>query len=555
MPSPTPPVNKCPFRLATLKGNYLPFRHNAFALFISLSFFFALPSALYPQPYLFDARMLTAEDGLSNLTVSSVYKDKQGFIWIGNLYGLDRYDGYNFKLFTREESALYPHSYIARIAEDEEGRLWLFYRNGNSIPPSPEAISAIDIFDPKTGRAVPFDAFFSGAAPFSTADVYFPKILDPRNRLWIHTNKGELFLYQNGRFKKVFQMEGAFFQYITIDEEENIWLGWKNNLLAIDLSGNVLEKRTLPGQVLGAWAGPDGAIWISTQDTEDKQAAIWRRPETGPLIPFNLVRDNRPVEVEEVHPFLHLNQNGYWFAIIEGQLNLFGPQGNWLYNYSDLLGQPLIEVSSLSYFEDVGLLWLPSATGVFKASIRPNPFQIIHKKDTILSDCRGIAEDEQGNIYFLNSYLYQWNSNTRKCTKISDIEGAYALLYTDSMLWSGSYGGDIAGCQFSLRSNEKTYYMPLNPDGHLALSLAPTGRPHQYLAGFNVGLACLDLEQQKLLSYEEYDPNYKRDSVLEQSEVDFIHKNAFGYWLATNNGIFLLKEGKGVIRHYDRSNG
>lgn len=44
---------------------------------------------------------------------------------LGTAYGLNRYDGYNFKLFTREDNALQANANIAHIREDEEGRLWL----------------------------------------------------------------------------------------------------------------------------------------------------------------------------------------------------------------------------------------------------------------------------------------------------------------------------------------------------------------------------------------------------------------------------------------------
>lgn len=38
---------------------------------------------LYSQEYLFDAKLLTTEDGLANLMTSSVYKDKNGYLWVG----------------------------------------------------------------------------------------------------------------------------------------------------------------------------------------------------------------------------------------------------------------------------------------------------------------------------------------------------------------------------------------------------------------------------------------------------------------------------------------
>src|SRR5579863_3809643 len=46
-------------------------------------------------------RMSTA-DGLSQTRVSQIVQDDRGFIWFGTQYGIDRYDGYEFKVFVHE---------------------------------------------------------------------------------------------------------------------------------------------------------------------------------------------------------------------------------------------------------------------------------------------------------------------------------------------------------------------------------------------------------------------------------------------------------------------
>src|SRR5215216_538839 len=42
---------------------------------------------------------LTNLDGLSQSTVQAIVKDKYGFMWFGTQDGLNRYDGYNFKVY------------------------------------------------------------------------------------------------------------------------------------------------------------------------------------------------------------------------------------------------------------------------------------------------------------------------------------------------------------------------------------------------------------------------------------------------------------------------
>src|ERR1700730_3929998 len=47
------------------------------------------------------SRLSTAQ-GLSQTQANQIVQDDQGFIWVGTQYGLDRYDGYEFKAFTHD---------------------------------------------------------------------------------------------------------------------------------------------------------------------------------------------------------------------------------------------------------------------------------------------------------------------------------------------------------------------------------------------------------------------------------------------------------------------
>jgi hypothetical protein len=46
-------------------------------------------------------RISTAE-GLSQTRVAQITQDDRGFMWFGTQYGLNRYDGYNFKVFVHD---------------------------------------------------------------------------------------------------------------------------------------------------------------------------------------------------------------------------------------------------------------------------------------------------------------------------------------------------------------------------------------------------------------------------------------------------------------------
>lgn len=70
---------------------------------------------------------LTREQGLSQSRVTHIVQDDQGFLWFGTMYGLDRYDGYRFKVFKHERDN--PSSLcgveISSLYKDRSGALWV----------------------------------------------------------------------------------------------------------------------------------------------------------------------------------------------------------------------------------------------------------------------------------------------------------------------------------------------------------------------------------------------------------------------------------------------
>lgn len=69
----------------------------------------------------------TTSTGLSNNRVYDILQDKQGFIWFGTLDGLNRYDGYNFKIYRNIplDSLSLQNNRITGMTEDSNGSIWL----------------------------------------------------------------------------------------------------------------------------------------------------------------------------------------------------------------------------------------------------------------------------------------------------------------------------------------------------------------------------------------------------------------------------------------------
>ncbi|MEO5681088.1 MAG: two-component regulator propeller domain-containing protein [Chitinophagaceae bacterium] len=98
-------------------------------LFI-FAIFLLSAGALCAQSYYF--RHFQVENGLSNNAVICSVQDKKGFLWFGTKDGLDRFDGYSFKIFRSNpaDSGSIGSNFIHSLYEDKNGILWVGTEDG-----------------------------------------------------------------------------------------------------------------------------------------------------------------------------------------------------------------------------------------------------------------------------------------------------------------------------------------------------------------------------------------------------------------------------------------
>ena len=75
---------------------------------------------------------LGVEDGLSQVSILSIFQDSEGYIWFGTRNGANRYDGYEFKVYQNEVNnpASISDNYIRKISEDKDKNIWIGTSNG-----------------------------------------------------------------------------------------------------------------------------------------------------------------------------------------------------------------------------------------------------------------------------------------------------------------------------------------------------------------------------------------------------------------------------------------
>jgi signal transduction histidine kinase/ligand-binding sensor domain-containing protein len=86
-------------------------------------------------------RFFTVKQGLTQNSVTTILRSKDGMLWVGTQDGLNRFDGYSFTHFRHDpdDSLSISDQYITAIHEDNRGNLWVGTRHG------------LNLFDKKNG--------------------------------------------------------------------------------------------------------------------------------------------------------------------------------------------------------------------------------------------------------------------------------------------------------------------------------------------------------------------------------------------------------------------
>ncbi|MGM9480092.1 ligand-binding sensor domain-containing protein [Roseateles sp. NT4] len=121
---------------------------------------------------------LTQEQGLPNAIATAMAEDGQGFLWVGTLGGLARWDGYRFKVYKADAQrpGALPDNYVQSLHGDAKGRLWV-------------GTSAAGLFrhDPATDRFVAIPV----GGPQGLIHVSVRQVMDDgAGGLWVVTDGG-----------------------------------------------------------------------------------------------------------------------------------------------------------------------------------------------------------------------------------------------------------------------------------------------------------------------------------------------------------------------------
>lgn len=449
------------------------------------------------QPYYF--RHYEVENGLSNNTVFCGIQDKDGFMWFGTKDGLNRFDGYRFKLFN------------------------------------------IDNPDRKN----------------LSRDLVGSVALDDRQRLWVGSEKG-LFIFNLFSEKLVPVIDTLRDVHnIFSDKKGRLWFISGNDVCRYNMANKTLIKfpRAEYFAATSICEQADGTLWFSSVDGH-----LYRYDDnTAKFSKFNLF-SHSPVPLSYWVHTIYADNKGSIFAgtISQGIKQLDIASGE----YKDLLtynadGTIIYVRDILEAGENE--LWFGTESGIYIMDRKTGQFQNLRKKfldPYSLSDnaVYTLFKDREGGIwagtYFggVNYYPKQYLTFKKffpDHSKESISGSAVREICEDKFgnLWIGTEDAGIS--KLNHQTNELTHYMPAGTPGSISNSnihgLLAVGND-LWVGTFERGLDILDIKTGKVKKHYRSGPgpnDLKSDFI-----VTLLQARNGTIYLGTSNGVFYYNADK-----------
>lgn len=243
-----------------------------------------------PRAYRFNH--LTVNENLSHTDADDVVQDRNGFIWIATLFGLDRFDGYHIKRFYNRNEPFRNafKNRIQSLALDSAGGIWLGTEGG------------LQYFDRKTERYIDY-RFLGGPPPTPMSRIIKSRFLYILDGSKVHcyavrdslleeqfldqpagvtftdmhslrsgvmvlsSNKGLWTLSGDRVLRPLPGLSGYSFNGFSADPGGRLLLSSGNRLLLVSLDGCTVLHVFVgpPGEDLGrAVSDNKGEYWVST---------------------------------------------------------------------------------------------------------------------------------------------------------------------------------------------------------------------------------------------------------------------------------------------------
>ena len=496
------------------------------------------------QPYTASVKHYGPEQGLSHREVNAIFQDKQGFMWFGTKFGLNRFDGRTFTTYTKERNGL-GFDDVQSIAQDAGGILWLM---------GPSGQSKITLFNPLTNKAVSFDEKFGKPSPSALPDAQ-QRLLSSANGTVFFTDHqpARLLSYHPAsglrsvalpQFKKLYAFQ--------VTARHTIWAVADDNvLLELTADGRILHRFShQQGTITICFGQPNAGIdffYFIIDPATGREGVFFSVDESGNrrARPLSLLNSaNRPI-----YPVCYaFNRSG----VLWDGMSLRDSTSRALLTIAP--PTPGGPVTNRSFFRDrSGLFWLGTSFGVYQVKLTKNNFQRLFYQETDqgtgLTPIRGITvlgDQVFANLENRGLYTTNWRGGSPRKLSILKNSEPFSRAYGLTQDKQGTlYVGLVS--QFVRYAPTTGAYSPVPlPLGYILWALYPFG-PEQWVLGGQPGLLLFNAKSGELTPYTQYN----QFPELAQAHILHIAPDRQGLlWICANTGLYTVDPQKGVTARY-----
>lgn len=469
------------------------------------------------------------EIGLSNLSVSSIVQDKNGFIWFGTQGGLNMYNSNEMEVYSHnpfsEEGLL--NNLIQTIYYDEmEHVIWVGTYQG---------LSRFDI-DSKT-----FKNYSTENADISN-EIIVSITKDHDGNIWFGTLNGLNKIDVTTDLVSTYEVPGEVIRDLLFDSSGNLLIGTYEGLcrfnfdtelvekVDVELPSNfvmVMDEHTTGVITIGMWAGGVVDVLIDTFEVQD-------------------------VIIE--------NENVYSLLYSEDDLLYIGTWGNGLFvsktgsetqhfestGGDDDLAHPIV----YSLFEDeMGLIWIGTNGGGVSLLNKEKSNKVIHTFDE--EDENSLAQGKINEIFIDEDIYYYavYNEGLNVYNPTSDVMDFYQNIEGDETSLSNNnvntiinydenhlYLGTNGGIEIFNKSTKEFSTSSILPTNHIVYSLVLKG-DILWIGTYQNGVFIYDTTNETLSKLSDFlEVGHEIDNLINEIFIDSKDR----IWIGTNNGLNLL---------------
>ena len=494
----------------------------------------------------------TSNDGLAPGGVKSILLDSHGDIWMGHLNGgLTRYSDHKFS--SPDTSVFKNDKDITTILEDADGNIWLgTYGNGAYALKYPgKDWSNLKINNYKGGRLS--DIIFGGTLAFNKNLFLITDVGIKRFRKDLNTFVNFLPEGHSTYFFKTCMYE---------DSKGNIWYGTRNGGL-IKYIRNIKEYKIYDTRdgletnfIYSIFEDSHGNIWTSNIDDRNEKGGITRINSNG----FKAFNEENGLVDNKIHCITEDREGNILIGTRDNGLCVF--KGETFVTFLKNQQNGLLDNAVSAVFQDTeGKFWFGTKEGITIYSPdgqRSKKFSHFTKYNSLIKHpVEFIKKDRENNIWVLTEGggIYTYNALKKDFSYEADLNNYIFFekrdriirdmqIDSNNTIWLGTDEGLVKYRIENHKTERKTQLDGLSGNNISALYLDKQN--NLWVGTISQGITRIDLRNEKATII---------NCLKKISPTCFIEDDAGNIWIGTEGTGIYVYDRDTITRHYTTENG